>query len=220
MSKFINSLYKNKFLLILPFLLILSLVVIDSFEEAYFLGILTLAILFISSLIGFIFRKCLSYKLLLMIFLILISIISTSSYYALNLLAVKFENLELLVFITILNSYIIMANLLINADLISYGKKLVEVLSIAVIYLILLVIFGLFYEILVFNQLTIIFNLSPIFGSTLKIANIIFENNLFPNHIFESLGGIFIISGFILALLNFKIERKGDNDEYIDDIID
>lgn len=220
MSNFIKKLYSNKVIFILSFMLMISLFIIDTFEQAYFLGIVTFIFIFINSIIIIGLRKRLSYKFLVAISLLLITLLTTLLEYSINLLGIKFPNLEMMMLVIIVINYLVFINSLVNADVVSYGKKFLENLKIGLLYLILIVIFGSIYEIITLNEITIISSLSVITGTSLKVSNVIFANNLFPNDIFSSLGGIFIISGLILASLSFMNERKGDINEFVNDDID
>lgn len=186
-----------------------TLAITTTFENGLIMGISVTFVLLFSSIIISLISKYVSDDLRIPSYIIIIATFVT----VIEMLLKKYS-------ITVYDALgvylpLITVNCIILGRVLSYASKnkvkasINDALKTGIQYTFALVLFASIREILGNNSLTIVDNLSNIFGN--KIIFSIFPNNyMLPNNIFLTSAGAFITLGILLGIMN-KIRSRGDS---------
>ncbi len=186
-----------------------TLAITTTFENGLIMGISVTFVLLFSSIIISLISKYVSDDLRIPSYIIIIATFVT----VIEMLLKKYS-------ITVYDALgvylpLITVNCIILGRVLSYASKnkvkasINDALKTGIQYTFALVLFASIREILGNNSLTIVDNLSNIFGD--KIIFSIFPNNyMLPNNIFLTSAGAFITLGILLGIMN-KIRSRGDS---------
>lgn len=186
-----------------------TLAITTTFENGLIMGISVTFVLLFSSIIISLISKYVSDDLRIPSYIIIIATFVT----VIEMLLKKYS-------ITVYDALgvylpLITVNCIILGRVLSYASKnkvkasINDALKTGIQYTFALVLFASIREILGNNSLTIVDNLSNIFGN--KIVFSIFPNNyMLPNNIFLTSAGAFITLGILLGIMN-KIRSRGDS---------
>lgn len=186
-----------------------TLAITTTFENGLIMGISVTFVLLFSSIIISLISKYVSDDLRIPSYIIIIATFVT----VIEMLLKKYS-------ITVYDALgvylpLITVNCIILGRVLSYASKnkvkasINDALKTGIQYTFALVLFASIREILGNNSLTIVDNLSNIFGN--KIVFSIFPNNyILPNNIFLTSAGAFITLGILLGIMN-KIRSRGDS---------
>lgn len=208
MKKFIENIFSKNPIFVLALGLCPALAVSKTLEQAFIMGISVFIILLISSLLISIIKKLIPKNVELIVYILIISTIVT----IIDMLLGKYVPL-ISKTLGIYLPLIIVNCLILGRSLTIYSKKgikesLADSISIGVGFLLGISVLGFLRELLGTNTITIINDLSPLFNFKLVISNIIPSNILFPNVLFTTAAGGFILMGLILGIVN-SIKGRG-----------
>lgn len=202
MKKIFNYLFKENPVFVLVLGLCSVLAVTTTFEKSYIMGLVVLVILILSNLVVSLIRKLVSEEIRIPVYIIIISTLVT----IIELLLNKYSK-------TLYDAFgiylpLIVVNCIILGRALSYASKNKVLDSIkdgfrsSIGYLIAISIIGLLREVLGNGTITIMNDISNVTGYR-KIL-FIFNNPLFPNKLFLTSGGAFILLGIVIGIINSK----------------
>ncbi len=186
-----------------------TLAITTTFENGLIMGISVTVVLLLSSIIVSLISKYVSDDLRIPSYIIIIATIVT----AIEILLRKYS-------VTVYDALgvylpLITVNCIILGRILSFASKnkvkasIKDALKTGFQYTFAIVLFASIREILGNNTLTIVDNLSNLFGN--KIVFSIFPNSyMLPNNIFLTSAGAFITLGILLGILN-KVRSRGDS---------
>ncbi len=205
MKKLFNYLFKENPMITLAIGLFPILAITTTFEKSYIMGVIVLIILLISNLLISFLKRLINNKAKLFISIIIVSIIIT----IIEFLLYKYCT-------PLYNNYGIYLPLLVIDSIIldraiSYSYKnnisnsIKDAFKNGIAFLIIISIVGFIRELLGNGTITFMNDISNITGYRSIVT--VFNNNMFPNKLFLTSGGAFIILGILIGIINSILKR-------------
>lgn len=200
MKRIFNYLFKENPVFVLVLGLCSILAVTTTFERSYIMGIVVLIILMLSNMVVSVIRKIVSEEIRIPVYIIIISTLVTIIELLLNKYSKPLYD-ALGVYLPL-----IVVNCIILGRALSYASKnkvldsIKDGLRNGIGYLIAISIIGLLRELFGSGTITIMNDISSITGYKEIIH--VFNNMVFPNRLFLTSGGAFILLGIVIAIIN------------------
>lgn len=207
MKRILNGIFKENPVFVLMLGLCSTLAITTNFESSYMMGICVLIVLILTSIIVSLLRKIVPDNVKTPVYIVIIASFVT----ILEMLLKKF--IEPLYNVLGIYLPLIVVNCIILGRSISvYSKEnvkasILDAIGIGLGYTSSLCLIGFIRELLGNGTITLINNLSSIFNFKL-IIRVIPDIKTFPNSIFISPTGSFLIVGIVLSVINFIKERN------------
>lgn len=178
----------------------ISIPIINSFEESYLIGIISIIVLILTQCINVLIKKIFKKEESITTYILIISVFLTIVELLLNM---YFKNLY-----NLFNIYLPLTILTYAVLIYIYNKedKLKIKITYDILYSIVIIIFGFLKELLGNGTITFMNNTSSITGYRSIIT--IFDGSILPNKLFLTNGGTFILLGIILATLYAVMNRS------------
>ena len=205
--KLYNYIFKENPVFVLLLGLCSTLAVTTTFERSYMMGLVVMVILTISNFTVSLIRKFVSDEVRIPVYIIIISTLVT----IIEMFLSKYSK-------PLYDSFgiylpLVVVNCLILGRALAYASKhkildsIKDGIKNGVGYLIAISIIGLLREVLGSGQITIMNEISTLTGYREIIK--IYSGTLFPNRIFLTSGGAFILLGLIIGIIN-AIRKRGE----------
>ncbi|MBR1884350.1 MAG: electron transport complex subunit RsxE [Clostridia bacterium] len=198
--KIFKYLFKENPVFVLVLGLCSTLAVTTTFEKSYMMGLVVMIILILSNLIVSLIRKYVNNEIRIPVYIIIISTLVT----IIEIFLSRYSK-------PLYDSFgiylpLVVVNCIILGRALSYASKhkvinsLKDALKCGIGYLVAISIIGLLREVLGNGTLTLMNDISSLTGYKEVIR--IFNGNIFPNKLFLTSGGAFILLGIIIGFIN------------------
>jgi electron transport complex protein RnfE len=207
-TSFLKSLVLENPIFVLCLGMCTTLAVTKTFEDAYIMGILVLIVLLITNIIISLIAKYISKYLRVPIFLIITSIIVTIIEIIIHNYTPNLYN-ELGIYLPLIAvNCIILDRATSYASSNTVNKSIIDALKSGLGFALFISLFGLIREFLGSNTITLMDKISDATGYFSKYI-ILPTNNIFPNNLFTTPAGAFILLGLIIGTIHL-ITKVGD----------
>lgn len=211
MKKIFNYLFKENPVFVLVLGMCSVLAVTTTFEKSYMMGLVVLIILIISNFIVSLIRKLVNDEVRIPVYIIIISTLVTIT----ELLLKKYSNSLYEAFgiylpLIVVNC-IILGRALVFASKNKVSDSIKDGFKCGLGFLISISFIGLIRELLGNGTITIMNNISSITGYR-EVLNV-FNNDIFPNKLFLTSGGAFILLGIVIGIFNALNKRINRGEE-------
>lgn len=210
MKKVLNGIINENPILVLLLGLCSTLAVTTNFENSYIMGICVLIILLFSNIVVSMIKKLVPKNVEIPVYILIISTFVTILEILLKTYIKPLYDVLGIYLPLIVVNCIVLGRALSVASKESVRTSIKDAIGIGLGYTLVLMVIGLFREIIGNNTITIIDSMSKITGNKL-VLHVYKSTSLFPISIFTKPAGAFLTLGFLLALFNYL--RGGKNNE-------
>lgn len=180
-----------------------SLAVTTTFEKSYMMGLCVLFVLLFSNLIVSLIKKLIPESVKVPVFILIIGTFVTILGLLLERYVPSLYN-SLGIYLSLITvNCIILGRAISVASKESVGSSLIDAIGIGLGYTLALMLIGLIREFIGNNSITIINEMSNLFGFKLILTDILPKSAIFPNNTFILPAGAFLTIGLLLGLFNY-----------------